>query len=228
MSLNDPEQGADGPRSVHRALMLLTCVVERGPQTLSELARVLEMSPSTAMRLARALVHWGYLDRDESGTYSTGRRFASLQRTVREAPETDIVELSGPVLRALTDDTQESSYLSVQGAAQTLMYLRQVPSPQAIRHVNWTGRSMPMAGTAAGAALTGQVDEHGVAVAKAIATEGATAIAAPVRDAQGTIVAALSIVGPSFRMPPRAIARYAERVRLRSMELSDLVAGKTP
>ncbi|MET7574290.1 helix-turn-helix domain-containing protein [Streptomyces sp. NPDC005492] len=226
MSLTDPEPGADGPRSVHRALMLLTCVAERGPQTLTALARVLDMSPSTTMRLGRALVHWGYLDRDESGTYTTGHRFASLQRAVPAAPETDIVELSGPVLRALTDDTQESSYLSVQGAAQTLVYLRQVPSPQAIRHVNWTGRSLPMAGTAAGAALMGQVDEQGVAVAKAIATEGATAVAAPVRDASGTIVAALSVVGPSFRMPPRVITRYGEQLRTRSTELSDLIAGK--
>ncbi|MFG2960928.1 IclR family transcriptional regulator [Streptomyces sp. NPDC048291] len=223
MSLPDLEQGADGPRAVHRALMMLTCVAEKGPQTLSELARALDMSPSTTMRLGRALIHWGYLHRDESGTYATGHRFASLQRSVDEEPETDIVELSGPVLRALTDDTGESSYLSVRGAAQTLIYLRQVPSPQPIRHVNWTGRSIPMEGTAAGAALLGKVDERGVAVAKAIATEGATAVAAPVRDARGTVVAALSIVGPSFRMPARTVASLTEPVRARSAELSRLL-----
>ncbi|NNN29167.1 IclR family transcriptional regulator [Streptomyces sp. S3(2020)] len=223
MSSPDLEQAADGPRAVHRALMMLTCVAERGPQSLTELARALDMSPSTAMRLGRALIHWGYLDRDESGTYSTGRRFASLRRSVPDEPEADIVELSGPVLRALTEDTGESSYLSVRGAAQTLIYLRQVPSPQPIRHVNWTGRSMPMEGTAAGAALLGKTDERGVAVAKAIATEGATAIAAPVRDAHGTIVAALSIVGPSFRMPARTIVSWSEHVRGRSAGLSRLL-----
>ncbi|MFJ8021434.1 IclR family transcriptional regulator C-terminal domain-containing protein [Streptomyces sp. NPDC096311] len=59
-----------------------------------------------------------------------------------------------------------------------------------------------------------------------MATEGATAIAAPVRDANGTIVAALSVVGPSFRTPPRVITRHGEQVRMRSTELSDLIAGK--
>ncbi|MGI5461079.1 hypothetical protein ACQEWB_49600 [Streptomyces sp. CA-249302] len=84
-----------------------------------------------------------------------------------------------------------------------------------------------MAGTAAGAALLGQLDEPSVAVAKAIATEGATAITAPVSDVNGTTVAALSAVGPSVRMPPRVITRYGEQLRVRAAELSDLLGGKS-
>jgi DNA-binding IclR family transcriptional regulator len=223
VSAGAADDSAEGPRSVHRALMLLTEVTAHGPLTLSELSKRVGLSASTAMRLLRALSSWGYVERDELNQYRPGMRWAHTPPSVPATP--DLIESAGPVLKELTARTRESSYLSVRSGPDSLVYLRQVHSPEAIRHVDWAGRTMPLGSTAAGRALRGDTDSDGVALAEAIATEGATAVAAPVTDDAGAIVAALSIVGPSFRLRGDALRACETAVREAALDLSATLQG---
>jgi DNA-binding IclR family transcriptional regulator len=58
-----------------------------------------------------------------------------------------------------------------------------------------------------------QVRERGYATAVDELEDGLTAVAAPVRDAEGTVIASISASGPSFRIPAERIPRIAEAVR---------------
>jgi DNA-binding IclR family transcriptional regulator len=57
------------------------------------------------------------------------------------------------------------------------------------------------------------VRERGYATAVDELEDGPTAVAAPVRDAEGTVVASISASGPSFRIPDERIPQIAESVR---------------
>jgi DNA-binding IclR family transcriptional regulator len=49
---------------------------------------------------------------------------------------------------------------------------------------------------------------------------GLSAVAAPVRDADGDVVAAVSVAGPSFRMPPESFEDTARRIVAGADDLS--------
>jgi DNA-binding IclR family transcriptional regulator len=50
--------------------------------------------------------------------------------------------------------------------------------------------------------------------------EGLTAIAAPVRDAEGAVIASISASGPSFRMPADRLPGLVSSVRRAAGEVS--------
>jgi DNA-binding IclR family transcriptional regulator len=61
--------------------------------------------------------------------------------------------------------------------------------------------------------LLAQVRERGYATAVDELEDGLTAVATPVRNAEGTVAASISASGPSFRIPAERIPRIAESVR---------------
>ena len=65
-----------------------------------------------------------------------------------------------------------------------------------------------------------QVREHGYATAVDELEDGLTAVAAPVRDAEGAVAASISASGPSFRIPAERIGPVAEAVRRAATEIS--------
>jgi len=65
-----------------------------------------------------------------------------------------------------------------------------------------------------------QVRERGYATAVDELEDGLTAVAAPVRNAEGTVIASISVSGPSFRIPPGRIAALADAVRRAAAETS--------
>lgn len=219
-----------GPRSVHRALELLTIVVEQGPLLLSDLARASDLPASTALRILRALEHWGYISRSSEGMYESGSRFAQSRFSAEPEQAEDLIDLSAEVLLDLTASTTESSYLTVPGPAETCIYLREVQSTQPIRHVGfsgWAGRTVPMAHSAVGEVLEGRTPPEGFCVMRAVVTPEATVIASPVYQADGAIVAALSVVGPSFRMNDRAVKRLGPLVQDAAERLTALLGGSS-
>ena len=217
-----------GPRAVHRALELLTRVVEEGPQPLSDLARASGLPTSTTLRILRALEHWGYVSRSSRNQYELGARFLESRISVEPQHSEDLIDLSASVLQQLATDTSESSYLAVPGPAHTCIYLREVQSAQPIRHVGfsgWAGRTVPMAHSAVGEVFEGRTPEVGYAVLDAVVTPEAMVIAAPVFEGEATI-ASLSIVGPSYRMTPEAIKRLGPLVVAAADELTALMKGQ--
>lgn len=89
------------------------------------------------------------------------------------------------------------------------------------------GKFLPLASTAAGAALLGRLGQHGYATRRDSVAVGFTAVAAPVRDEHGKIVGALCIAGPSVRMPDAAVARLGRLVAEQALAASrEISAGQ--
>jgi DNA-binding IclR family transcriptional regulator len=70
------------------------------------------------------------------------------------------------------------------------------------------------------ARLLAQVRERGYATAVDELEDGLTAVAAPVRNADGTVVASISASGPSFRIPAGRIPEIAGSVQIAADEVS--------
>jgi DNA-binding IclR family transcriptional regulator len=68
--------------------------------------------------------------------------------------------------------------------------------------------------------LLAEVRRRGYATAVEELEEGLTAIAAPVRNAEGTVIASVSASGPSFRIPADRIPALASSVRRAATEVS--------
>ena len=221
----DAEQNL-GPRAVHRALEVLTVVIEQGPLSLLAIATACGLPSSTAMRSLRALEHWNYVFRLDDNSYVAGARFVSSQIQV-EAPDAgDLVEKSAPILQRIAELTGESSYLAIPGPAGTCVYLREVQSNQAVRFVGfdgWTGKAVARANSAVGDALDGFTPQQGFVMKEAALTPEANVIAAPVADRAGAIVASLSVAGPSFRLTGARAKKAGAVVRDSANELSSLL-----
>ncbi|CEA09740.1 Acetate operon repressor [Arthrobacter saudimassiliensis] len=207
-------------RTVERALDVLGAVCAAGSTSLADAARAAGLSASTALRLLRTLEGSGFVRRDGDGGWRPGLRLVQLG--AQALGHEELVPLAAPALSRLVAETGESAYLAVPGpVAGEAVYLAVHEGTRSVRHTSWVGRSLPLAGTAAGAALGGQLGEGGYAVADSAVEEDVTAVAAPVTAGSGSharIVAALSVVAPSYRTDA---ARTAELGRL----VADAAAG---
>jgi len=65
-----------------------------------------------------------------------------------------------------------------------------------------------------------RIRQQGYAVVVDELDQGAHSIAAPIRDAQGRVVAAISIAGPSHRFTPERVQRYIQLVQQAAQEIS--------
>ena len=106
------------------------------------------------------------------------------------------------------------------------MYVRRVPSPRPIRHESWLGRPFAATGTAIGRALTGDVDVRGRCLTRSTQEPDVSAAAAPILNADGAIVAAFSVTGPTYRIDDAELERIGERTLAAAREFS-LALGAT-
>ncbi|MGO1435393.1 MAG: helix-turn-helix domain-containing protein [Canibacter sp.] len=213
-----------GPQTVHRALEVLTIVVDNGPLPLSNIARKCGLPASTTMRMLRALEHWGYVVRLSNGQYSIGLRFVQSRVEAALPRAEELIALSGEIMQQLTRETLESSYLAVSGPAfGTCTFLREEQSSLPIRFVGfngWEGRTVSSSGSVAGEIFESGVPETGYLVKAAVTDPDSTTIGAPVVTQNGATIAVLSIAGPSFRMPKETVALHGERVKAAALKLA--------
>jgi len=227
----DEQTRPTGSQAIERAAQLLVLVLEQDqPTTLGELARLSDLPKSTTSRLVAALERNALVQRDSArGAIRPGP--AVLRFAQRGVDDADLIELAHPVLRTLADESGETINLAVP-AVLGVNHLAQVDSRHMIGAANWVGRTVPFHPGANGkvflafgaAALPpgelARFTPHTIcerehlmaaldtirAVGYATAIDeievGLSAVAAPVRGATGTCVAALSISGPSFRLGP--------------------------
>lgn len=207
-------------RTVERALRLAHIIATTsGGLTLTAAAREAGLALSTTARLLKALEALGFVWRDSSSLYHAGPRM--LQAGAIALGNMPIYKIAEPHLRDLADYTGETAYLAVPEGDDHALYLRQVESPRAIRHATWAGRAIPTVGTAVGAALSGRLSPGGYATSRRTPVEPeAAAAAAPVYDSTGAIVAALSIIGPSFRITDEDLESFARAVAKHAQSLS--------
>ncbi|MET0700254.1 MAG: helix-turn-helix domain-containing protein [Mycobacterium sp.] len=192
-------------RTVERALALLASVCDSGGANLADTARDCNLAPSTALRLLRTLESAGFVSKGESGTYRPGSRLVQLG--AQALSNESLIDLARAAMEELATETGESVYLSVEGHAGTALYIGIVEGTHSVRHASWVGRTVPLDTSAAGHALRGKVPDDGYVVVERGVETDVTAIACPVMS-QTRIVAALSLVIPSYRVTSPQAAQY--------------------
>lgn len=216
-------------QSVERVLALLTSFDENHTELgVTEMAGMLGVHKSTASRLAAMLERAGLLAR-YGRRYRLG--FEVIRLGTVALHSFDLIASMQAAMDKLSRHTGETINLAVP-AGTDILNVAEVPSTFILSCTGgWTGRRTKPHAVANGKILLAygaiplprqleRYTEHtittrdalaaeleavrrdGYATAVAELEEGLVAVASPVFDAGGTCVAALSISGPAYRMPP--------------------------
>jgi DNA-binding IclR family transcriptional regulator len=181
--------------------MAIVDLCERQPASASDIAHELDLTVSTAHRLATALAAHGMLQRDASGLYRLGRRFLTSR----------IVEIAQPVLDRLTEDTGESSQLWVRRGDARLCVASVIADTE-LRVVMAPGVRLPLAdGGSAALALQGDVRLEGWAESHSTRTPGLGSVSAPIVTGEEPI-AVVSVIAPLLRMTKSPGEMFGEQV----------------
>ncbi len=209
------------PRSVGRVLDLLEIVLAAGECNLTRAAAQAELTPTTALRHLRALETRGYVMRDDAGQFAAGPTLHRIAATLREqGPLDNIVAAAQPHLEELANQTGESAYLAVSDGL-TAAYVATAESTAAIRHVGWVGQTVPLKGSAIGAALASPgtiAVRHGAVEPDITAVSLALQVASPVPIA-------LSVVGPQHRLGPKAQKTVSAAIKAAASQISRTIGS---
>jgi IclR family transcriptional regulator, acetate operon repressor len=208
-------------RATDRGLRLVTAVADHPDGlALAQLARLVDLSASTALRQLRALEISGFAAHRPDGQWVPG---AELLRIARSLSATaTLPRLAQATLDELSRLTGESAYLAEVVDASTAVYVAASPGTHAIRHVSWLGHRVPRRGTAVGSALAGCTDPDGVAVRGDAVESEVTAASAPVRGPTDHVVAAVSVVGLTTRMSGSRLVHIRQLLSEHAAEVSRL------
>jgi DNA-binding IclR family transcriptional regulator len=130
-------------------------------------------------------------------------------------------QVAGPA--ALSPHNWAGQRIPLHATSDGKVLLAYRPAAEILEHLvppleSFTGRTvtaLPEFGR-----LLAQVRDRGYATAVDELEDGLTAVAAPVRNAEGAVIASISASGPSFRIPADRIPRMAESVRRAADEIS--------
>lgn len=217
-----------GTQAVDRAARLLTEVVRADESvTSTELASATGLAKSTTSRMLLALERNGLVRRDDAGRFRPGEVF--IRFVWRGGAEASLVDVAQPYLTSLGTATGETINLGVERDG-LVEQIAQVDSAYVIGAANWVGRPVPLHCAALGKVLLAygaaelppgrlerrtartvtsrselgpelaEVRRRGYAVTDGELEPGLVAIAAPVFGDGDTVVAALSVSGPSTRL----------------------------
>lgn len=238
-----------GTRSIERGAQLLVRIVEEDEApTVGELSQLAGLPKSTTSRLVSALERQGLVQRDPTrGTLGPGPVLLRYAR--RETSGTDLVALAADALERLARVSGETANLGVATPTAVEM-LDQRDSRHILGSANWVGQRVPHHGSVIGKVflaegavpfpegpleriaprtITDPAElrrdlERGRVLGYATAVDelepGLWAVAAPVRDAGGSVVAALSVSGPTVRLHDGLLDELGALVRDEASTLS--------
>jgi DNA-binding IclR family transcriptional regulator len=201
-----------------KAVVILAACVDGA--SLAELVERTKLPRATAHRLAQALEIHRMLVRDTQGRWRPGPRLGELANA---APDV-LLTAAEPILAALRDATGESAQLYLRRADERIC-VAAAERASGLRDTVPVGARLPMtAGSAAHALLAFtpaeevtrllpsasftartllEVRRRGWAHSVAEREPGVASLSAPVRDAAGTVLGAVSISGPVDRLGRR-------------------------
>jgi DNA-binding IclR family transcriptional regulator len=223
-----------------------------------EVARRLDVHPSTSSRLLSTLAVGGLVDRDEaSGRYRIGVRVVGLAAAaVGRLP---VVSQARPELERLSSASAETVNLAVRDGRH-VVYVDQVTPAQTVVMASWVGRRSPLHASSSGKVLLAfgaqdagaavralgrlerltdrtvtdprrlletlrQVRRQGYAASAGELEDGLVTIAAPVL-VDGLATAAISVSGPSYRLPAREVAHLARLTMDAAARAAHRMAGR--
>jgi len=190
------EQIVSGVGVVDKSFGLIAQVAE-SPRTLAELVQGTGGSRATTHRLAVALEAHGVLRRNSDGRFALGLHLVALGRAAAE--QFPLAETARPALSELRETTGESVQLYVRDGGDRVC-IAALESPHGLRTIVPVGAALPMDAGSAGRVLSGEGSRSGWLATVGEREPGVASVSAPVRDADGLVVAAVSVSGPIDRL----------------------------
>lgn len=205
-----------------KAVAVLDALAD-APLALAGLVEATGLPRATAHRLATALEAHGLVRRTDDGRFALGLRLVALGRAA--ADQLPLAEAAGAALAELRDATGESVQLYVPDGDQRVC-VAALESPHGLRTIVALGASLPIDRGSAGRALQGGVGDAGTGWVASVAERepGVASVSAPVRAADGSVVAAVSVSGPIDRTGTDPGARYGAAV-VRAASAVEAAAG---
>jgi IclR family transcriptional regulator, acetate operon repressor len=249
--------GADaGALAADRAARLLAIVLDRSPWTPHDLAEALDAQPAAVGSLLNALERHGLITADaELGSVRPGPTALRFARS--GIGQANLVELAHPSLRRLADETGETANLIVPRPDGNES-VQQIDGSHLLGVTNWIGRPLANHCTAAGkvflafgaaelpagglerltpetitdperlrAELETVREQEYATIVDELET-GLSAVAAPIRDSAGTVVAALSVSGASLRLAPQRLALIGRVAHEQAADVSARLGFEAP
>jgi DNA-binding IclR family transcriptional regulator len=244
-----------GSQSIDRAAALLVSVVESPePRSFTSLVDEIGLARSTTSRLLQALERNKLVQRDRTGGFRAGSVFATF--AVRHDRLGDLAGLAQPSLERLGQLTGETINLAVPDGEEILQ-VSQVDGRHVLGAMNWLDVEVPAHCSAVGKLFyafgsmpvpTGRLPRrtpHTVTTPEALAAEldsvrelgwasayeelepGLVAVAAPVWDARGQVIAGLSVSGPVQRVGRDDVAGLAAALVTEAGRLSRRLGHET-
>lgn len=209
-SVADEQAAPGGAAAVDRAVSLLAAF-RPGDSALSvtELADRTRLYKSTVLRLLASLAQGRLVQRTAAGRWTLGPEVARLAGLYQASFSLEAQVL--PEMQALSRRTQESVAFHVRQGAQRLVLFR-VDSPHLLRDHVRAGDVLPLdrgAGARVLMAYAGgrgrlheQVRRDGYILLSGDRVPGLVGISAPVWNAAGELVGALTLTAPEGRVKP--------------------------
>lgn len=226
-----------GSQAVDRAALLLAEIVRSpGPRTFSSLVADLGLAKSTVSRLLQALERGRLVQRDRTGSFRPGALLAVY--AARDTTVQDLVEIIRPALDRLAAATGETVNFAVP-RGDGVVQVAQIDGRYLLGATNWVGVRVPAHCSALGkvfyaegllplpdgplerrtpatVASRQELDQQlaevrrcGYAVTWEELEPGLVALAAPVRSAGGAPLGAVSVSGPTTRLPRESLPGVA-------------------
>jgi IclR family KDG regulon transcriptional repressor len=223
-------------RSVERALDILLCFTDKSELSLTEISARVELNKSTVFRLLASLERKGFLMRDpDNEKYRLGFRLWELSANLTRVDDPGIMLL--PEMERLRDVLEETVSLYVRDGRERVR-IQAVESKQTIRRVAPIGARLPLTVGASSKILVAyadpetqeailsasdwpttiekqsfmlqllQIQQLGYASSVEEREAGTAAIAAPVKNQAGKLVAALSVSGPTSRLTSEKMQEF--------------------
>ena len=244
---------AKGTQALDRAAELVAEVVRADePLTFGHLLESSGLAKSTTSRMLSALERAGLLERhDDGGGYVAGRLFWLY--AARHDPWTEVVRLARSTMDLIGEETRETVHLSVT-RGDRVTQVAQVDSQFMLGTRDWTTVDVPAHCSALGkvfyawgglplpadglvpfteATITDpavlrrdsrRTRERGWALTEDELELGLTGVAVPVYGAEGLVVAALGVSGPSPRLKGR-LDELGHQLSDHAAQLSSLLRG---
>ncbi|MCI1017874.1 IclR family transcriptional regulator [Microbacterium sp. C5A9] len=161
--MEHPSRSVPGTQAISRAAALLRLVTQSGSDgaALHELARESGLTRSTAHRLLSALRVEGLVDRDEGSSHWMPGPELFLMGTVAAA-RYDVTALARDIVRSLAVKTEESAFLSVRRADETVCLVREEGAFPIRSFVLSEGVRFPLGVASAGLAILAFLPDHDV------------------------------------------------------------------
>ena len=223
--------GDSGIGVLDKSVLVLRTIADQ-PCNLAELTAATGLPRATAHRLAVGLEAHQLLSRDPDGRWIPGPTLSRLAASTHDV----VREAALPVLARLQETTGESVQIYRREGAERVCFATVEP-PTGLRNTVPVGSRLPMsAGSAAkvlAAFATGALDDGGFdektitevrrrgwAESVGERADGVASVSAPVLDATGATIAAVSVSGPIDRMSREPGERWADDVMRAAREIS--------